>query len=129
MTYKRIKLYCQQKQILSAHADDCASQGENLVLKRLILVYVSLLRVQNDVFGVTKDDTTALYEVGCTRKGHIPPDLVVDHWTSDVESNSPLDFLLLHALWTPFGRLMSYKIISIISVACDFTTKFDGMCK
>ena len=31
-------------------------------------------------------------------------DLVVDHWSSDVESSSPLDFLLLHAMWTPFGR-------------------------
>ncbi len=26
------------------------------------------------------------------------PDLVVGHWTSDVESSSPLDFLLLHAM-------------------------------
>ena len=36
-------------------------------------------------------------------------DLVVNHWTSDVESRSPLDFLLRHALWTPFGHLMSCK--------------------
>src|SRR5882724_8528450 len=43
-----------------------------------------------------------------------PPDLVVDHWTSDVESSSPLDFRLLHAMWTPFGCLMSYKIRPII---------------
>jgi hypothetical protein len=48
-------------------------------------------------------------------------DLVVDHWTSDGESSSPLDFLLLHAMWAPFGRLMSHKIMSIISVTCDFT--------
>ena len=27
-------------------------------------------------------------------KGHIPPDLVVDPWTSDAESSSPPDFLL-----------------------------------
>jgi hypothetical protein len=37
-------------------------------------------------------------------KVHTPSDLVVDHWSSDVESSSPLDFLLLHAMWTPFGR-------------------------
>src|SRR6266496_366155 len=54
-------------------------------------------------------------------------DLVVDHWTSGVESNSLLDFLLRHALWTPFGRLMSCKMMSIISVACDFTTKSGGI--
>src|SRR5882672_11106474 len=57
-----------------------------------------------------------------------PPDLVVDHWTSDVESSSPLDFRLLHAMWTPFGCLMSYKIRPIISVVCDFTTKSGGIC-
>src|SRR3989442_9783419 len=57
-----------------------------------------------------------------------PPDLVVDHWTSDVESSSPLDFRLLPAMWTPFGCLMSYEIMSIISVACDFTTKSGGIC-
>jgi hypothetical protein len=27
---------------------------------------------------------------------HIPSDLVVDQWASDIESNSHLDFLLLH---------------------------------
>src|SRR2546426_66081 len=50
-------------------------------------------------------------------------DLVVDHWTSDVESSSHLDFLFLHAIWTPFGRLISCKITSIISMSCDFTTQ------
>src|SRR5207253_9048475 len=58
---------------------------------------------------------------------HIPSDLVVDHWTSAVESSSPLDFLTLHAMWTPFGRLIWYKIMSIISVGCDFTTKSEGI--
>jgi hypothetical protein len=58
---------------------------------------------------------------------HTPSDLVVDHWTSGVESNSLLDFLLRHALWTPLGRLISCKIMSIISVACDFTTKSGGI--
>src|SRR2546429_7898349 len=60
-------------------------------------------------------------------KFQTPPDLVVDHWTSDVESSSPLDFRLLHAMWTPFGCLMSYKIRPIISAACDFTTKSGGI--
>jgi hypothetical protein len=43
-------------------------------------------------------------------------------------SSSSLDFLSLHALWAPFGRLMSCKIMSTISVACDFTTKSGGIC-
>src|SRR5947199_3813309 len=63
---------------------------------------------------------------------HTPSDLVVDHWTSGVESNSLLAFLLRHALWTPFGRLMSCKmmsckILSRISVPCDFTTQSGGI--
>src|SRR6266481_1991173 len=58
---------------------------------------------------------------------HIPSNLVVDHWTSAVESSSPLDFLSLYAIWTPFGRLINYKIMSTISVACDFTTKSGGI--
>src|SRR4029453_18997656 len=53
--------------------------------------------------------------------------LVVAHWTSDVESTAPLDVLLRHDLWTPFWCLISCKIRSIISVACDFTTKSDGI--
>src|SRR5207302_420082 len=60
---------------------------------------------------------------------HIPSDLVVDHRTSSVESSLPLDFLSLHAMWTPFGGLMSCKIMSIISVCCDFTTKSGGIWK
>jgi hypothetical protein len=55
------------------------------------------------------------------------PDVVVGYWTSAVESSSPLDFLSLHAMWTSFGGLISYKIMSIISVGCDFTTKSEGI--
>ncbi len=58
---------------------------------------------------------------------HIPSDLVVDHWTSAVEGSSHLDFLSLHAMWTTFGGLISYKIMSIISVGCDFTTQSGGI--
>src|SRR5215470_2436175 len=54
--------------------------------------------------------------------------LVVAHWTSAVESTSPLDFLWRHDLWMLCGCLMSYKIRPIISATCDFTTKFDGIC-
>src|SRR6266446_298726 len=61
----------------------------------------------------------------CTFTAH--SDLVVDHWTSAVESSSPLDVLSLHAMWTPCGRLICYKIMSIISVGCDFTTKSGGI--
>ncbi len=56
-------------------------------------------------------------------------DLVVDHWASAVESSSPLDFLSLHAVWTLLGRLIGYKIMSILSVGCDFTTKSGGICR
>src|SRR5262249_30793504 len=45
---------------------------------------------------------------------HIPPDLVVDPWTSDAESSSPPDFLLRHDLWTTFRRLMMSQITSTI---------------
>ena len=58
-----------------------------------------------------------------------PPDLVVDHETSAVESSSSLDFLTLHALLIPCGRLIGYKIMSIISVGSDFTTKSGGIWK
>src|SRR6476620_9088357 len=38
-----------------------------------------------------------------TRHSHTPSNLVVAHWTSDVESTASPDFLLRHDLWTPFG--------------------------
>src|SRR5215467_2047589 len=59
---------------------------------------------------------------------HTPSNLVVAHWTADVESTAPLGVLLRHNLWIPFWCLISCKIRSIISVACDFTTKSDGIC-
>jgi hypothetical protein len=57
------------------------------------------------------------------KKSHTPSNLVVARWTADVESTAPLDFLLRHDLWTPFGCLTSCNRRSIISVVCDFTTK------
>ena len=53
-----------------------------------------------------REATRALQHIGHTiahadgkeRKTHIPSDLVVNHWTSAVESSSPLDFLLRHVL-------------------------------
>src|SRR5215813_5589994 len=57
---------------------------------------------------------------------HTPSNLVVAYWTSDVKSTASLDFLWRHDLWTPFGCPMSCKIRSIISAACDFTTKSGG---
>jgi hypothetical protein len=35
---------------------------------------------------------------------HIPSDLVVDQGPVDAETSSPLDFLLLHDLWTTLRR-------------------------
>src|SRR6266852_3891865 len=58
---------------------------------------------------------------------HIPSDLVVDHWPPAVESSLPLDFPSVHAMWTLFGHLIGYKIMSIISESCDFTTKSGGI--
>jgi len=69
----------------------------------------------------------ALSHTPKNRKVQIPSDLVVAHWPSEVESTAPLDFLLRHGLWTPFGYPMSCKIRSIISATCDFTTKSDGI--
>ncbi|MDQ3828162.1 MAG: hypothetical protein M3361_02400, partial [Candidatus Tectomicrobia bacterium] len=37
---------------------------------------------------------------------HIPSDLVVDQWVSNVESSSPRDVLFLHDLWTTFRHLL-----------------------
>jgi hypothetical protein len=54
---------------------------------------------------------------------------VVDYWASAVESSSALDFLSLHAVWALLGRLTDYKIMSILSVGCDFTTKSGGIWK
>ena len=62
------------------------------------------------------------------RKIHTPSNLVVAHWTSDVESTAPLGVLLRHNLWIPSWCLISCKIRSIISVTCDFATKSDGIC-
>jgi len=50
-------------------------------------------------------------------KNHIPSDLVVEHWTSDGESRSYRDVLLLHDVWTTSNRLSGHKITSIISMA------------
>jgi hypothetical protein len=47
----------------------------------------------------------------------IPSDLVVDHWTSDGESRSYRDVLLLPDVWTTSNRLSDHKITSIISMA------------
>jgi len=48
---------------------------------------------------------------------HIPLDLVVDHWTSDGESRSHRDVLLLHDVWTTSNRLSGHKITSTISMS------------
>ncbi len=50
-------------------------------------------------------------------KIHIPSDLVVNRWASDVESSSHRDFLGLHSVWTTCGRLIRDKITSAISIS------------
>src|SRR5499426_2204977 len=40
----------------------------------------------------------------CTKCRHIPPDFVVDRWTSDGESSSHRHFLFRQAVWTMFRR-------------------------
>ena len=54
---------------------------------------------------------------GKGRKDHIPSDLVVDRWVSEMKSSSSLDFLFLCSVWTTFGRLMRDKITSVLSMA------------
>ena len=54
--------------------------------------------------------------------------LVVEHWASAVASSSSLACLSLHAMWTRLGRLRGYKILSILSAGCDFTTPSGGIC-
>jgi hypothetical protein len=58
---------------------------------------------------------------------HIPSDLVVDQWVSNVESSSPRDFLFLHDLWTTVRHLLWSQITSVISTAWDFTTQSGGI--
>jgi hypothetical protein len=58
---------------------------------------------------------------------HIPSDLVVDQWVSNVESRSPRDFLFLHDLWTTFRHLLWSQITPAISMAWNFTTKSGGI--
>jgi hypothetical protein len=60
---------------------------------------------------------------------HIPSDLVVDQWVSNVESSSPRDFLLLHDQWTTFLHLLGPQITSAISMVWDFTSKSGGIWK
>jgi hypothetical protein len=43
-------------------------------------------------------------------ENHIPSDLVVDHWTSDGESSSHRDVLLLHDVWATSNRFSECKI-------------------
>ena len=44
-------------------------------------------------------------------------DVVVDHWTSDGESRSHRDVLLLHDVWTTSNRLSGHKITSTTSMS------------
>src|SRR5262244_1593359 len=44
-------------------------------------------------------------------------DFVVDHWTSDGESSSQRDVLLLHDVWTTSNRLSGHTKTSTISRA------------
>jgi hypothetical protein len=85
---------------------------------KAMMTVVTTLKQHRHVLGSMTD---------ACQSAHTPSDLVVAHWTSDVESTASLAFLLRHDLWTPFGCLMSCKIRSIISAACDFTTKSDGI--
>jgi hypothetical protein len=62
------------------------------------------------------------------RAFHIPPDLVVDPWTSDGESASHRHFLFRQDVWMLFRRQISEEITSTISTAWYFTTKSGGMC-
>ena|SRR2546421_7806415 len=47
---------------------------------------------QKDASVLTHLFPLVLWSAACNI--HTPSDLVVDHWTSDVENGSPLDFLL-----------------------------------
>jgi hypothetical protein len=67
-------------------------------------------------------------EVRDACKNHIPSDLVVDQWVSNIESSSPRDVLFLHDLWTTCRHLLWSQITSVISTAWDFTTKSGGIC-
>src|SRR5712691_2140449 len=65
----------------------------------------------SQLIKMRQSNTTA-----ASRSWHIPSDLVVDHWTSDGESSSHRDVLLLHDVWTTSNRLSGHKITSTISM-------------
>jgi hypothetical protein len=71
--------------------------------------------------------TKAKIDAAIKRISQIPPDLVVDQWSSEGESSLILDFLFLHSVWTTFDRLISDKITPAISRPCGFTTKSGGI--
>ena len=78
-------------------------------------------------WGIIRKPAYILAEIALRKSQHIPSDLVVNRWASDVESGSHLDLLLQDDVWTTCGRLMSCKIMSMISTAWDFTTKSGGI--
>ena len=94
-----------------------------------IAQFISFLHANNVSIHTPADvEKVDIVEYLCSL-AHIPPDLVVDPWTSDAESSSPPDFLLRHDLWTTFRRLMMSQITSTISTSWDFTTKSGGIWK
>jgi len=74
--------------------------------------------LQTNVFhwSISGNEVT-LFNYDSTRKTHIPSNLVVDHGTSDGESSSHRNILLLHDVWTTSNRLSGHKITSTISTA------------
>ena len=60
------------------------------------------VRVDLGYLGIQSDYSGDQIEIPTKKprksKKQTPQDLVVDHWTSNVENSSPRDFLFLHAL-------------------------------
>jgi cellulose biosynthesis protein BcsQ len=92
----------------------------------LIVIPASAERMAVD--GVA-DLINHVQKIMWSKFSHIPSDLVVDQWVSNVESSSPRDFLFLHDLWTTFRHLLWSQMTSTISTAWDFTTKSGGIWK
>ena len=60
-----------------------------------VRVDLGYLGIQSDYHG---EQIAVPHKKPRRSKKHTPSDLVVDHWTSDVENSSPRDFRLLRAM-------------------------------
>jgi hypothetical protein len=73
------------------------------------------------------DTTHGACTGGRSKRGHIPPDEVVNGGAAAEESDSPRDDQFRSHGWTRFRRQHSEKITSVTSMVWHFTTESGGV--